>query len=83
MRYSRWHRLAVLGVALALAGTAATAQAAVDPAPQTQQLRFYDRDCADFATQRQAQRFYRRHNPSRDPHGLDADRDGFACESLP
>jgi hypothetical protein len=43
----------------------------------------YDRDCADFRTQKQAQRFYKNHNPNRDPHRLDADRDGIACEALP
>ena len=44
---------------------------------------FRDRDCADFSTQAQAQRFYKKHNPRRDPHRLDADRDGRACEDLP
>lgn len=43
---------------------------------------FRDRDCSDFDTQRQAQRFYKRNKPG-DPHGLDADGDGKACESLP
>jgi hypothetical protein len=42
-----------------------------------------DRDCSDFNNQRRAQRFFREHNPRRDPHGLDADNDGVACESLP
>lgn len=42
-----------------------------------------DRDCADFDSQRQAQRFYERHNPNQDPHRLDADGDGRACEDLP
>lgn len=47
-------------------------------------LAFRDRDCSDFATQRAAQRFYKRNGgPSRDPHGLDSDRDGIACESNP
>ncbi len=46
-------------------------------------LRFMpDRDCADFATQPEAQRFYRESMPG-DPHGLDRDRDGSACEWLP
>lgn len=44
---------------------------------------FYDRDCSDFATHRQAQRFFKKHHPNRDPHGLDGDNDGLACESLP
>jgi hypothetical protein len=43
---------------------------------------FVDRDCAAFATQREAQRFYELHAPG-DPHGLDRDRDGLACEWNP
>ena len=41
-----------------------------------------DRDCGDFETQPEAQRFFERHQPG-DPHGLDGDGDGVACESLP
>lgn len=41
-----------------------------------------DRDCSDFDTQPEAQRFFERHQPG-DPHGLDGDGDGEACESLP
>ena len=41
-----------------------------------------DRDCSDFDTQPEAQRFYERHGPG-DPHGLDGNNDGEACESLP
>jgi hypothetical protein len=42
-----------------------------------------DRDCSDFASWRAAQNFYKRHGgPQRDPHRLDADRDGIACEAL-
>lgn len=41
-----------------------------------------DRDCRDFNTQEEAQRFYERSGPG-DPHGLDRDNDGIACESLP
>jgi hypothetical protein len=40
-----------------------------------------DLDCADFATQEEAQAVLRR-DPS-DPNGLDADNDGIACEYLP
>jgi endonuclease YncB( thermonuclease family) len=43
----------------------------------------FDRDCSDFSTQAQAQRFFEHHNPSADPHALDADGDGIACEDLP
>jgi hypothetical protein len=41
-----------------------------------------DRDCSDFSTQPEAQRFFKRHQPG-DPHGLDGDGNGVACESLP
>jgi endonuclease YncB( thermonuclease family) len=41
-----------------------------------------DRDCSDFDTQPEAQRFFERHQPG-DPHGLDGNGDGEACESLP
>lgn len=40
-----------------------------------------DLDCPDFATQVEAQAKYDE-DPS-DPHRLDADDDGLACESLP
>lgn len=59
---------AVLAVAFAFTATPASAG---------------DKDCSDFDTWRQAQKFYKRHGgPQRDPHRLDADRDGIACESL-
>jgi hypothetical protein len=42
-----------------------------------------DRDCSDFSSWRAAQKFYKRHGgPKYDPHRLDADHDGIACESL-
>lgn len=41
-----------------------------------------DRDCADFATQRHAQAFFEASGPG-DPHRLDGDGDGRACEDLP
>lgn len=42
-----------------------------------------DRDCSDFATWEEAQAFYlAAGGPERDPHRLDSDRDGIACESL-
>jgi hypothetical protein len=42
-----------------------------------------DKDCADFSTWKQAQRFYEKHGgPKRDPHRLDGDDDGIACESM-
>ena len=43
-----------------------------------------DRDCGDFPRWRDAQSFYvAAGGPSSDPHRLDGDRDGVACESLP
>ena len=41
-----------------------------------------DRDCGDFSSQDVAQRFYEAAGPG-DPHRLDGDGDGQACESLP
>jgi hypothetical protein len=40
---------------------------------------FQDRDCTDFASQEDAQKVYD-DDPS-DPHRLDPDRDGVACET--
>ena len=43
-----------------------------------------DRDCSDFANQRDAQNFFLSHGgPGRDPDHLDGDGDGIACESNP
>lgn len=43
-----------------------------------------DRDCGDFPTWREAQDFYiAAGGPPKNPHRLDGDRDGIACESLP
>lgn len=39
----------------------------------------YDKDCSDFSTSWEAQRFYTENGPS-DPHGLDGDNDGNACD---
>ena len=41
-----------------------------------------DRDCSNFSTQSEAQRFFEA-NRSGDPHGLDGNSDGEVCESLP
>ena len=43
---------------------------------------FQDKDCSDFRTQAAAQRFYDAQG-SGDPHRLDGDGDGEACEGLP
>ncbi len=41
-----------------------------------------DMDCTDFDTQAAAQAFFDDAGPG-DPHLLDGDADGLACESLP
>jgi len=41
-----------------------------------------DRDCADFDSQAEAQNFLEASGPG-DPHRLDGDDDGVACERLP
>ncbi|MGH4011162.1 MAG: excalibur calcium-binding domain-containing protein, partial [Pseudonocardiaceae bacterium] len=40
-----------------------------------------DLDCSDFTTQEEAQAAYEQ--DTSDPHNLDGDDDGVACESLP
>lgn len=43
-----------------------------------------DRNCGDFATHAEAQAFFlAAGGPMRDPHRLDGDGDGIACEHLP
>jgi hypothetical protein len=45
---------------------------------------FVDRNCSDFETQPEAQAFFiAEGGPEEDPHGLDGDGNGIACESLP
>lgn len=45
---------------------------------------FVDKDCVDFATQAKAQGFFeRKGGPDVDPHLLDPDHDGIACETRP
>lgn len=41
-----------------------------------------DRDCSDFSTHAEAQDFFENAGYG-DPHGLDRDGDGIACETLP
>ena len=44
----------------------------------------YDRDCGDFPSQAAAQRFFLANGgPQNDPHRLDDEGDGIACESNP
>lgn len=43
-----------------------------------------DKNCGDFKTHREAQEFFvSQGGPQKDPHKLDSDGDGLACESLP
>lgn len=43
-----------------------------------------DKDCSDFKTHDEAQAFFiSQGGPSKDPHKLDRDGDGVACETLP
>ena len=41
-----------------------------------------DMDCDDFSSQSEAQEFFEDNGTSSDPHNLDRDGDGVACESL-
>lgn len=59
-------------------GTAA-AQTVTPLVPPSSGAKFEDKDCADFPTQAAAQAELNK-NP-RDPHKLDGDHDGYACES--
>ena len=50
------------------------------PASET----FEDRNCSDFSTWSEAQSFFESEGgPDSDPHGLDRNGDGIACQSLP
>lgn len=52
----------------------------ITPTPTT----FEDRNCSDFDTWAEAQEFYLAEGgPDEDPHRLDRNSDGIACESLP
>ena len=66
---------------IALLCAAATASIAIAAVPASAVV---DRDCGDFASQQAAQMFYlQAGGPSADPHGLDSEGDGVACESNP
>ncbi|WP_330633775.1 thermonuclease family protein [Halocatena halophila] len=51
--------------------------------PTTETSTIDDRDCSDFESQEEAQKFFENHSPQEDPHQLDGDGNGKACESLP
>ena len=80
-RLRNWLGVGLTVVALTAACSSATPTAASD-------LRYDpsgpDRDCGDFRTWQEAQDFFiAAGGPERDPHRLDGDSDGVACESLP
>jgi len=53
------------------------------PAPTPEELNRPDRDCSDFSSWEEAQAFFEAAGgPAQDPHRLDQDGDGLACESL-
>ena len=52
--------------------------------PQAVEDEFQDRNCSDFGTWQEAQSFFiSEGGPSQDPHRLDGDGNGVACQSLP
>lgn len=55
---------------------------ATDSATQKYSCSGPDRDCSDFATQKEAQAFFESCGPE-DTHRLDGDSDGTVCETLP
>lgn len=63
----------LIALALVLAGLGVAAQPVAAA----------DKDCSDFRSQAAAQKFFKKHGgPKKDPHRLDGDNDGVACESL-
>lgn len=61
-------------------------ESTIQPKPESQSLTSpsEDKDCSAFKTQKEAQVFYiSQGGPGSDPHKLDQDKDGVACESLP
>jgi endonuclease YncB( thermonuclease family) len=66
----------------AIAGALAITLALLSGSPT--ESKAADRDCSDFSSQAAAQEFFiAAGGPSSDPHRLDADGDGIACESNP
>lgn len=62
-----------------LLGTVSATASAAPPIARTA-----DRDCSDFDSQADAQRYFREQGgPDSDPNRLDANGDGRACDSLP
>ena len=54
------------------------------PTPTPTEAAFVDKNCGDFSTWQEAQSFFESEGgPGSDPHGLDGNNDGIACQSLP
>lgn len=67
----------------AAASAALVVGALVLTAPLAFAQEFEDRNCNDFETQEEAQQFFEQEGgPEEDPHQLDDDGDGVACEGL-
>ena len=71
------------GVLSLTAVLSATLFAVLASSSMTPQASARDKNCSDFGSQKAAQRWFHKHNPHRDPAGLDADNDGRACEDNP
>lgn len=67
------------------AKTTTPAPTTTQPAtPTTPSYTGGDKDCSDFKTHAEAQQFFiSQGGPASDPHRLDNDKDGIACETLP
>ncbi|MFJ9314880.1 excalibur calcium-binding domain-containing protein [Pimelobacter simplex] len=82
-RLSAWLALMVAAGSLTLV-TIATTPAHASTSTSAPAHARADRDCSDFPNQAAAQAFYIANGgPASDPHRLDAEGDGIACETLP
>ncbi|KAB2809609.1 hypothetical protein F9L07_21650 [Pimelobacter simplex] len=82
-RLSAWLALIMAAGSLTLV-TTATAPAHASTSTSAPAHARADRDCSDFPNQAAAQAFYTANGgPASDPHRLDAEGDGIACETLP
>ena len=70
-----------VGAAVAVLTLATSLTLSVGPSPDPAGAA--DLDCADFSSQAEAQDFFESHDPQADPHYLDGDDDGIACEDNP
>jgi hypothetical protein len=73
-----WVLAIVIGALLVFALLAAGPASSLFPTPTASA--FKDKDCKHFDSRKEAQRFFENHRPKKDPHNLDADDDGKACE---